>query len=179
MKLRTRALPWLTLMVLSGGTVAAAADDPCTASKWNLTREHALFSEAAQSAAAGRDAASAPDMKAGRLYELSLSPQDGVKFVVPPGKKAPPDGAFAGLIRLQVPAAGTYRISLDQGFWIDVIDHQQIIEATDFAGLHGCAAPRKIVLYKLPAGKDLVLQLSGAAKDRVRVTLTPSSAPAP
>jgi hypothetical protein len=178
MNVRVKALPWLTAMVLSAATVAAAADDPCTASKWDLTQERALFSQTAQSAAAGRDAASAPAMKAGKLYELSLAAQDGVKFVVPPGRKAPPNGAFAGLIRLQVPAAGTYRISLDQGFWIDVIDHQKLIDSTDFAGLHGCEAPRKIVVYKLPAGDDLVLQLSGAAKDRVRVTLTPSPAPA-
>lgn len=59
MNVRVKALSWLTVTMLSGG-LAAAADDPCTASKWNLTQEHALFSHTAQSAAAGRDVASAP-----------------------------------------------------------------------------------------------------------------------
>lgn len=178
MTLRSRALPWLTVWILSGATAAVAADDPCTSSKWDLKQEHALFLQPAETVTAGHDAASAPTLKAGKLYELSLAPQDGIKFVVPPGKKALPDGAFAGLIHLQVPAAGSYRISLDQGFWIDVVGHHALIESTDFTGMHDCNAPRKIVLFNLPAGEDLVLQVSGVPKDRVRVTLTPAPVPA-
>jgi hypothetical protein len=81
-------------------------------------------------------------------------------------------------VHLQVPAAGPYRVSLDQGFWIDVVSNQKYIESTDFGGISGCNAPRKVVIFNLPAGQDLVLQLSGAAKDRVRVTLTPVPAAA-
>jgi hypothetical protein len=173
-------LAWLTISMLAiGGTTAAvAADDQCAGFKWNVTEERAVFSQKAQSTAAGHDAASAPAMKTKTLYELSLSPQDGVKFVVPPGKKGLPDGAFAGLVHFRVPTTGAYRVSLDQGFWIDVVSHQALIESTDFTGAHGCEAPRKIVQYNLPAGEDLVLQLSGAAKDKVRVSVTPA-APAP
>jgi len=164
------------------GAFAAAADDPCAGFKWNVTQERALFSKAPESAAAGHDAASAPVMKPEKLYQLSLSPQDGVKFVLPPGKKALSDGAFAGLVHLQVPAAGPYRISLDQAFWVDVVNQQKLIDATDFTGASGCSAPHKIVQFNLPAGGDLMLQLSGTAKDHVRVTLTPAppavSAPA-
>jgi hypothetical protein len=166
------------VLILSATTVAAAADDPCTASKWDVTQEHALFTKPPESVAAGHDIASAPVMKSQQLYELTLSPQDGVKFILPPAKKGLPDGAFAGLVHLQVPAAGAYRVSLDQGFWIDVIGNQKLIESTDFTGVSGCNAPRKLVLFNLPAGADLVLQLSGAAKDHVRVTLTPAPAAA-
>ena len=178
MTLRSRALPWLTVLMLSGATMAAAADDPCTGSKWDVTQEHALFSKPPESVAAGHDIASAPVMKSQQLYELALSPQDGVKFLLPPAKKGLPDGAFAGLVHLQVPAAGPYRVSLDQGFWIDVVGNQKFVESTDFTGISGCNAPRKIVLFNLAAGTDLVLQLSGAAKDHVRVTLTPAPAAA-
>jgi hypothetical protein len=178
---QSSALPWFRVLMvnavlLCSATVAAAAEDPCAGYKWNVTQEHALFSKAPESVAAGRDLSSAPVVQAAKLYELALSPQDGVKFVVPPGKKGLPDGAFAGLVHLQVPTAGVYRVSLDQGFWIDVVGNQKLIEATDFTGSHSCDAPRKIVLFNLPAGQDLVLQLSGAAKDRVRVTLTPAPA---
>ena len=174
--LRSRALSALTVLMLAGATVAAADEDPCSGFKWNVTQEHALFSKTPESIAAGHDLASAPVMKTGRLYELALAPQEGVKFALPPGKKGLPDGAFAGLVHLQVPAAGAYRVSLDQGFWVDVVANQKLIESTDFTGSHTCSGPRKIVLYNLPAGQDLVLQLSGAAKDRVRVTLTPAPA---
>jgi hypothetical protein len=91
-------------------------------------------------------------------------------------KKALTDGAFAGLVHLRVATTGPYRISLDQGFWVDIVSHQKLVESTDFTGAHDCSAPRKIVQYNLPAGEDLVLQLSGAAKDRVRVALTAAPA---
>ena len=190
MTLRSRALPWpavrlsirqsvvlLSMLLLSGATVAAAADDPCTGGKWDITQEHALFSKAPEAISAGHDLASAPIMKAQKMYELALSPQSGVTFILPPAKKMLADGAFAGLVHMQVPAAGAYRVSLDQGFWIDVVGNQKFIESTDFGGVPGCTAPRKVVIFNLPAG-DLVLQLSGAAKDHVRVTLTPAPAAA-
>jgi hypothetical protein len=172
-------LTWLTALVLAPGlvtSIAGASDDPCAAFKWNVTEERAAFAQKPQSAAAGRDAPSAPTMKTKTLYELALAPQDSVKFVVSPGKKALPDGAFAGVVHFRVPTAGAYRVSLNQGFWIDVVGHQQLIESTDFTGAHDCSAPRKIVQYNLPAGEDLVLQLSGAAKDHVLVAVTPAAA---
>jgi hypothetical protein len=174
---RSKALPWLAVLLLSGATVATAADDPCTGFKWNVAQEHALFSKSPESVTAGHDLASAPVMKAQKLYELALSPQADVKFIMPPAKRGLPDGAFAGLVHLQVPAAGSYRVSLDQGFWVDIVGDQKFVESTDFGGASGCNAPRKVVIYNLPAG-DLVLQLSGAAKDHVRVTLTPAPAAA-
>jgi hypothetical protein len=114
-------------------------------------------------------------VKTNTLYDLALAPQDSVKFVLAPGKKALPDGAFAGVLHFRVPSAGAYRVSLNQGMWVDVIGHQQLIESTDFTGAHDCSAPRKIVQYNLPAGEDLVLQLSGAAKDHVLVAVTPAA----
>jgi hypothetical protein len=179
MSLRSGALPWLAgwLFVITGPAVAA--DDPCAAFKWNVSEERAVFSQKAQAASAGRDAAAAPAMKTGTLYELALAPQERVKFVLQPGKKALPDGAFAGVVHFRVPTTGAYRVSLDQGLWVDVVSHQALVESTDFTGAHDCSAPRKIVQYNLPAGEDLVLQLSAAAKDRVRVAITTAAPAAP
>jgi hypothetical protein len=184
MSLGSGASPWLAGLVLSAAglitSIAHAADDPCSAFKWNVTEERAVFAQKPQSAVAGRDASSAPVVKTKTLYDLALAPQDSVKFVVPPGKKALPDGAFAGVLLFRVPSAGAYRVSLiNQGFWVDVVGHQQLIDSTDFTGAHDCSAPRKIVQYDLPAGEDLVLQLSGAAKDHVLVAVTPAAAAAP
>src|ERR1700678_2958942 len=105
---RSRALPWLTvplsMLLLSSATVAAAADDPCTGAKWDVSQEHALFLKAPEAVPAGHDLASAPVMKAQKMYGLTLTPQSGVTFVLPPSKKMLPDGAFAGLGHMQVPA---------------------------------------------------------------------------
>ncbi len=173
------ALAWLTgwVLVSISALPAVAADDPCGAFKWNVTEERAVFSQKPHSVTAGPDASSAPALKTKTLYEVSLAPQESVKFSAPPGKKGLPDGAFAGMLHFRVPTAGPYRVSLDQGLWVDVVNHEKLIESTDFTGAHDCSAPRKIVQYNLPAGEDLVLQLSGAAKDHVRVAVTPAAAP--
>ena len=166
---------WLGLATLGLSALASAADDPCSAFKWNVTEERAAFSQKAEPTPAGKDSASAPALKTKTLYDFTLTPQSGVKFVLPPGKKALPDGAYAGLVHFRVPTTGVYRVSLDQGIWIDIVSHQALVDSTDFTGAHDCAAPRKIVQYTLPAGEDLVLQLSGAAKDHVRVAVTPAA----
>jgi hypothetical protein len=167
------------MLVCVSASPALAADDPCGAFKWNVTEERAVFSQKPEAATAGRDASSAPTLKTKTLYELSLAAQESVKFVAPPGKKGLPDGAFAGVVHLRIPKSGPYRVSLDQGFWVDIVGHNQLIESSDFTGAHACSAPRKIVQYNLPAGEDLVLQLSGATKGRVRVAITPAPAGAP
>jgi hypothetical protein len=164
---------WLILWAL--GTAAAVAwadDDPCAGFAWDVSGEQALFATWPQAAVAGEDAVSAPLLVADHLYELALVPQEQVKFAAPPGKKARVDGASAGLARLHLAGAGDYRISLDRPFWIDVVADQQLIAAADFQGRPGCQKPHKIVLYSLPGGQDLVLQLSGAVGNRVRLTIT-------
>ncbi len=177
MSARPRAWLSLAALALIGSTTAVeAADDPCAAFKWDVTEERALFSQGPHSTAAGRDAPSAPAIKPQTLYELSLVPEDSVKFAVPPGKKPTPRGAFAGLVRVRVATAGAYRVSIDQPLWVDIVSHQQVVPSTDFAGAHRCSTPRKIVEYNLAPGEDLVLQLSEATKDRVRVALTRTAA---
>lgn len=163
-----------------GAAFAADPENSCTGSRWNVAHEHALFETSGKSAVAARESASAPEIRADRLYDLSLAPQQDVHFVLRPEKRSLTDGAYAGLARLHVAAAGLYRISIDKPFWIDVIAKDQFVESQDFAGFPGCGPPRKIVVYELPAG-DLTLQLSGAVSPRVRVTLTrvPAGAGAP
>ncbi len=154
-----------------GSPAAFGATNPCAGFRWNVDHERALFETAGQSAAAGRNRATAPVIRADRLYDLSLAPQQDVHFVLRPEKKALTDGAYAGLARLRVASAGLYRISIDKPFWIDVLANGQFVESRDFAGRGGCGAPHKIVVYELPAG-SFVLQLSGAISPQVRVTLT-------
>ncbi|MGB6452654.1 MAG: hypothetical protein WBE92_18035 [Steroidobacteraceae bacterium] len=157
--------------LLSGAALSASGANPCAGFRWDLGHEQALFATSAQAVTAGRDETSAPVIGPDRLYDLALTQQQDVRFVVHPEKRALTDGAYAGLARMHVPAAGLYRISIDKGFWIDVVAGHETLDSRDFAGRAGCGNPRKIVVYELPAG-DLVLQLSGAISPRVRVTLT-------
>ncbi len=168
---RARSFAVLTLSLAAHGALAQQ-QDPCAAFSWNIAHERALFATAPQALNAGRDAASTPPLEPDRLYDLQLAPQGQVAWVLPPGKKSIPEQGFAGMARLRLPQPGTYRISVDQSLWIDIVADGQMIESVDFQGRAGCIAPHKIVQYTLPAGRELVLQLSAAGGPRARLTIT-------
>jgi hypothetical protein len=167
---------WLAavaLTALAGVTVSArgATADPCDAITWNVSHERALFATPPTAVTAATAAGPAPTLDLDKLYEISLAPQDKVSFMLPPAKKVLADGAFAGLVTLHIPSAGKYRVSMSEGFWIDVIADGKFAATDDFTGMHECRAPRKIVQYLLPAG-DLALQFSNTNSASVRVTVT-------
>ena len=155
---------------------ALAQEDPCAKFSWNIEHERALFATAPEAVAAGHDPATTPLLAPERLYLLQLAPQDHVALALPPGKQPKPDGAYAGMARLRLQQPGTYRVSVDQSLWIDVVADGKMIDSADFQGRSGCLTPHKIVQYALPAGRDLVLQLSGAVSPGVRLTITPADA---
>jgi hypothetical protein len=155
---------------------ARSADaDPCTRFTWDVTRELAVMRQAPEATAAGVKAGTAvPRLVPDKLYELKLSDQSAVSFAVKPAKPTLPDGAQGGVAQFRVSKAGKYRISITSGHWIDVVDGTQVIRSLDFQGARGCERPRKIVEYDLPAGRDLVLQLSGAPDATVIISITAS-----
>lgn len=149
------------------------AEGACEGFKWKVPTERALFAGDAVKLIAGMTTESAPAIKPSRLYEVALSPQEDVKYAAPASKKMLADGASGGMVRFRIADAGSYRVSLNAGFWIDIAAAGKTVPSLDFSGSPDCAAPRKIVVYELPANQDLFLQFSGATPEQVRVTLTP------
>lgn len=166
----------LTLLALALSAGAArpvrAESDPCNGYKWDLSRERALFGTAAQEAPAGKDRATATVVVPNRLYELTLTPVVQVSFPVTPGK-TPPSGSYAGIVSLSLPGPGKYRIAADLPLWIDVTAGSALVPAVDYEGLHGCSAPRKVVVFDLAGKSDWLMQISAADRALVRLTLTP------
>lgn len=149
----------------------AAAD--CDGFKWDVARERAVFATPAAAVTTAASAATTVTAEPGKLYRLTLLPQEQLQLAAEPSKKRIADGAYAGLVRFRVPKAGAYRVSLDQGTWIDVVDGGKTIASDDFNGSPGCKAPRKVVVYTLPAERDLVLQLTGEVEAQVVFSITP------
>jgi hypothetical protein len=168
----TLALPLACAFLVSVAATRATADDACAGYKWDVSKERALFGGEAQSRSAGNDSKGAPVVEPDRLYVLRLAAQDQVAFSAPPGKKTLTDGSYAGLAALKIPAAGTYRISIDMPVWIDVATNGKLVPAKDYQAQHACDAPRKIVEFDLDHEQQLLLQVSGAAKEIVRLTIT-------
>lgn len=176
--MKTPLFPLLTAMVLAAG-VAHAADDACTRFKWDVTREVALFAGTPKPLVAGHGVDDAGALQPEVLYAVTLQPQEGVKFRVAPSKKMLDDGAHGGLLKLRVTEAGTYRVAIDSGFWLDVLAGDKPLPSLDFNGSAECAGPRKIVVYELPAGTDLTLQLSAASVSLARLSVTRVTAARP
>lgn len=170
--------PALTLAAsLAFGGIALAAD-PCQAFKWDVAREVQLFATTGTALAVAASPADAPSIATGQLYALTLLPQESVRYDAPPTKRMLDDGAFGGVLKLRVPTAGAYRVAIDSGFWLDVVRDGKPLDSVDFNGSSECAGPRKIVVYDLPAGTELTLQLAAASGASARLSVTPVAAPA-
>ena len=112
-----------------------------------------------------------PLLDVGRLYAVALAPQGDVELAAPPAKPMLADGAHAGILRIQVPAAGRYRVSQDAHFWVDVLQAGKLLPSVDFQGSIGCE-PQKIVMFDMPAGSEILVQFSGSTQAVVRVAVT-------
>jgi hypothetical protein len=158
------------------GPVAALADDGCDHFSWDVSHELAVMKQPAKPVtAATKGGPGAPALDVDKVYELKLSAQSGVTYVVKPAKPTLDDSAQGGIARFHIARAGLYRVSITSGHWIDVIDGQESIKSKDFQGARGCERPHKIVEFELPANKDLVLQLSGSTDASVILAITPAA----
>jgi hypothetical protein len=173
---RDTRFKWLAALASTAAcamlSLPVRAADPCEGFTWNVSHERAVFATQPVTITAAKAAGSSPALEVDKLYEIALAPQSKVGFVLAPDKKALADGAFGGLVTLNVPTAGKYRVSISDAFWIDVIADHKFVATDDFTGVHACHAPRKIVQYALPAGNDLILQFSNANSPSLRVTVT-------
>jgi len=169
---RTLILVSLLTAWAAAGAMRAHADDPCLGFKWDVARERALFGGTPVALSAGKDAASAPVIVAGRLYALRLIPQSTVDFAAAPGKQTPADGAYAGMAALKLPGAGDYRVSVDVPLWLDVAAGGKLAAVVDYQGLHSCRAPHKVVEFALTGVRQFLLQVSGSGETLIHVTVT-------
>lgn len=172
MKTLFRITALATCAMLSRTALAA---DPCTTYKWDVSGEVRLFATTPSATTTGTDAGKAPLIETGRLYGLTLHPQQQVNYAAPPSKSMLADGAFGGLLRFKVEEAGPHRVAIDAGFWLDVVHEGRTLQSLDFNGSRDCAGPRKIVVYDLPAGTELILQVAAATNAAARLTVTPAA----
>jgi hypothetical protein len=172
------ALPLLAALVLCVPVAApASARQGCADFSWNVQHERDLFASRPRPVAAGTSPSSAPSIQADHFYDLQLAPQQQVHFVTGPGKVVLSGGDFAGLVKLRVSRAGSYRVAVDAPFWIDVLAADKMLPTQAFQGQRGCRPPRKIVEFVLPADQQLWLQFSGQPRMQVHVTVTRSPPP--
>jgi hypothetical protein len=161
----------LVLVVNAASAQTPVVTDPCRQFKWDVSTESALFRSSPTAVVTARARAEAAAISPETLYQVQLHPQEDVKLVAPISKKMLDDGAFGGLVKIHLTHPGAYRISVDAGFWVDIADGSSTLARSDFSGSQNCTTPRKVVLYELPAGKDLYVQLTGASVPHALLTV--------
>jgi hypothetical protein len=167
MRTALRILAW----IFSLAAMAVHADEGCLDFKWDVAKEHALFAGAALAVQSGDREMNAATLVPDHLYRVNLKPVAGIEFVQVP-RKAPPADTQAGLLKLNVPKAGSYRISLELPIWVDLATDGKLLAPVDYQEQRSCDAPHKIVVYELVGPKSYLLQLSGTRGTAVRVAVT-------
>jgi hypothetical protein len=110
-------------------------------------------------------------VRIGETTGLMLQPSAKVVFVLKP-ERAPADGTFSSVYSVNVTRAGTYRIALSAGAWIDVVRDGKAIASVAHTEGAVCSSIRKIVDFTLAPG-TYRLQLSGAKSAEMRVLIVP------
>jgi hypothetical protein len=173
---RRLSLCWVTALICSVAAAQAWAQAPaCRDFSWDVHQERALFARQPQTVQGGSTADATPTVRTDRFYQVQLAPQPQVKFVTPPSKVMLADGAYAGMVKFRVPRSGSYRVSLDAPFWIDIVADGKPLATQDFSGSR-CAGPHKIVIFNMLAGQDLWLQISGARSAQAHFSVTAAPA---
>jgi hypothetical protein len=145
---------------------AAAAQEPvgCDKFKWPLDREKALL-------AAARPVASGSEAQAAAV-KIALLPLAEARLPLPPTRNPKPD-TFAGYVRVPAPErAGTYRITLSQGGWIDAFQNEHEVKSGAFSGAAGCDGLRKSVKFELTTA-PLLIEVSGVPMRDIAIAVTP------
>jgi hypothetical protein len=164
-------------VVATLGAGAALAQDitaSCGANGWEMSSEIAAFKSTAENLPAAVAQFNLPPLELNVLYVLKLSAQSGVRYPQVSTKKSLVHNPLGGLATLTVPADGDYRITVDSPLWIDVVGPDGTIAPTAYTGWHECRLFRKSVEYALPGGKPLILQISEATPELIRIVIEPA-----
>jgi hypothetical protein len=167
---------WIVCLALCGACATPVAAQmehaaPACAAPSVLPAELASWRTPVMMAAArDRQGASKVALVPGKAATLALAPTPSVEYPVRPEK---PGGtvSFGGLAAFSVKQAGTWRVALGAGAWIDVVKGGKA--ATSIAHGHGpdCTGVRKMVDYQLSPG-TYTLQLAANGEKSLTVLVT-------
>ena len=148
----------------------AFAQEPvgCDKFKWPLDRERTMLANPTV-VASGSEVL----QPLAAAMMLTLVPLADARLPVAPERAPKSPDSYAGFVRVSgVPKAGTYRITLSEAAWIDVIQDGAARKATAHSGATGCDGVRKSVKFELAPG-PMIIELSGTTAHAVVLVMTP------
>jgi hypothetical protein len=120
-------------------------------------------------AAAKADDLAGAQLVIGERADVRLLPAPQIAYATPPEKPGKAE-SHGGMLGFTVQAAGTYRVALGAGAWIDVLLDGKAVAATAHAHGKPCSSIRKMVDFALTPGR-YVLQVSGNPAPTVSLML--------
>jgi len=148
----------------------AFAQEPvgCDKFKWPLDRERAML--ATPTVVASGSEVLQPLAAA---MMVTLVPFADANLPMAPERAPKSPDSYAGFVRVSgLPKAGTYRITLSQGAWIDVFQDGIAVKSTAHSGAAGCDGLHKSVKFELARG-PMIIELSGTTAHAIAVVVTP------
>lgn len=103
----------------------------------------------------------------GAAVDLALADTPAVNYVVRPSH---PGGSVShgGLANLVIATAGTYRVAIGSGAWVDLVKGNTSLESVGHGHGPNCSGIRKMVDFTLQPG-SYILQIAGNGEARVPV----------
>lgn len=161
--------------------LAAGSPPDCATVRADVAPLVAPLLEPARAIAAATNVQQAmPSLEPGKHYLVTLAPENRVAFIVAPARAARDDAPHGGILYLHVRVPGRYRIAIDTGHWIDVIDSgphvlhadaARVVAASGHSDVGDCTALRKVVDFDLDAGTTYRIHLSGRGHARVNLVV--------
>jgi hypothetical protein len=121
-------------------------------------------------AASGAGQLSNAALAIGQAVDAALTSTADMRYVVRPEK---PGGSvsYGGLFGFTIAAAGTYRIAIGSGAWIDVLKGGKAVESSAHGHGPACTGIRKMVDFPLQPGR-YVLQIAANGSPTLPLLLT-------
>jgi hypothetical protein len=159
----------IVLLALAvSGTVLAQEPVGCDKFKWPIDRERAMLASA-KPVAPGGDLA----QPLAAAVKIALSPLADAKLPTEPSRKPKMPDSYAGFVRYAaLPKSATYRVTLSEAAWIDVVQDGQTAKSLAFTGALACDGIRKSVKFDL-AASPFVVEITGAEARSIAIVVTP------
>ena len=146
----------------------------CADYQWDMRNELAIADGAmvATPVFASAEGAVLP-VSLNRKLALSLYPTSAVRFVVEPEKRGKKADEFAGLAKVRVDQAGTYRFSTVIPYWVEIVSSDgKRIKSNKFEMQSQCKKVFKSAAFPLQADTDYWLQMSASRDQNTAIIIT-------
>jgi len=141
----------------------------CDKFKWPLDKERATLNGTDLPKVTSGDRVTWPIPWATSVALVSF---DNAKLPTLPERAPKSVDTFAGFIQAAAPARpGTYKITVSDAAWIDVVQNGRTVKSTAFSGATGCEGVRKSVKFPLAAAA-FTIELSSVQANAIKIAIS-------